>query len=227
MNLEEAIKIFGHDGILHLAARERAENIVRVINEPFDPDVHYPVIYIHIFYAMLQESKVLLENVPNKEDETYKQLADYHKALEICEHHNAAVFPLTVRHRYWWDGPHLDFPDVHNGRERTSWHPLKINFIDPNGKDVYCHVGKLEDEIVIGEAAFPVEKFENYLENAFGEVAFYGQDEKAEYIIKLHPGGNWKHDPELKRISDLAWPYIEKSHNLLNEQIRKEYYEND
>ncbi len=111
MNFEEAVKIFAHDGILHLAARERAQNIGRVLAEPFDRNLHYPIIYIHVFFAMLPETKVMLDAVPDKEDETYKQLEDYYNALKVCEHWNIGIFPLTVRHRNWWKGPHLTFPD--------------------------------------------------------------------------------------------------------------------
>lgn len=227
MNLEEAVKVFAHDGILHLAARERAVNIARVLLEPFDPDVHYPIIYIHIHFAMLKEAEILLEGVPDRSDETYKQLEDYHKALETCEDYNAAVFPLSVRYSKWWSGPHLSFPPTYKGRERTSWHPIYINRIEDDGKHLYCHVGKMENgEMVIGEVAFPADKFDDEYHAAdFGEVAFYGQDADAEYIIKLHGNGPWKRDAELQRVVDLAFPYIKKSHELLNEQIRKEYYE--
>lgn len=212
MNLAEAMDIYAYDGILHLASRDRYKNLECILAVPFDPDLHYPLAYVHLHFAMLDIGRKILDHTTNKEDEAYKDLDDYHKALEECEKSHVGIFPLSVPYRRWWDGPHLDFP---NRNKITAWFPLRVQEVD--GDDLYCTVGKKEG--IYGNSKFSVQKATHPVEeDMMGEVVFYGED----YLIDFHREKTWKYPSAMKVYADKAMPYLIRS----NETLRKRIEEN-
>lgn len=219
MNLEEAVAIFANDGIFHLASANRSDNVRKMIAEPFNPEVHYPIIYLHTHYAMLKEAKTLLDSVPNKEDETYKQLEDYYNALKECERVNHGIFPLNVPYRDWWNGPHLSFPEGY-----IDWNPFQIDVIIEEGDTEFsCVMGKKEEDgIHYGFVTLPIDKCRIRPEvDMFGEIAFYSDDDD-DFIIDFHREKIWVRPPELNAVYEKIQPYMIKSNELLNERIMKD-----
>jgi hypothetical protein len=223
MTFQEAIDIFAHDGIFHLASRERKENLDKLLSVPFDPEIHYSLAYIHIHFVMLNEAERILEYTPDKEDETYKQLKDYYDALAECDRVDIGIFPLSVSYRDWWKGPHLDFPPGF-----TDWYPIRMDCIDD--KSACITVGKLENgEITYGYVDFITKEFiENSLDefstDSMGEMAYY---ENTGYKFRFHQSKIWNRPPELDVVAQRVQPLIQKSHDLLTEAIAKDFDKND
>lgn len=216
MTLDEAMILYANDGILHLASRDRVSILETVLSNPFDPELHYPLAYIHLHYAMLETGKKILDHAPDKNDETYKELEDFHNSLEECRRSNFGVFPLNVSFRDWWNGPHLQFP---NRDKITSWFPLRVLHVD---MVVDLVIAKKEGEhIDYVFITLPKNKFSSSPEaDLMGEIAFYGED----FIVNFHEKRTWKPSPKMKEVIDKVMPYIKKSNELLNKQIRHELY---
>lgn len=200
----------------------------------FDPKIHFPMTYLHIYYAFLNHHEIwgsaedLLNKAPDKTDPTYLHLNDYYQALLECDESYVTVFPLTVPWRDWWNGPHLDFPKELNGVKMTQWNPAKIEWIE--GDTVTLHVGKKEDEkIVYGNVKIKKDKLnidlpdgiaDDYGDNTcdnpsvFLELAFYDE----ELLAKCHnPYGSWEQPVELQELREVIRPIIDAINRRVQE----------
>ena len=212
MNLEDAINLYAPDGILHLLCRERRSILKTILSEPFDPDLHYTLTYVHLYYALLDTAKQYLDFVPNKNDPTYKELEDYYNALEECDNSGHGVFPLTVNYRNWWNGPHLA------NKKDVAWFPLRVETVD--GDKFHATVAKFEDsKITYGDVEFECNLAKTTPKpEAMGEAIFDGE----KYSILFYDEEEWIFNPVLQKVIDRAWPYIIRSDKLLNERIEEE-----
>jgi hypothetical protein len=93
MTLEEALAIWNTQPVLGPQTYAAYEQL---LNEPFDPNVQYPIIWIYLHYASLDKAEALLQRSDDRSSETYLQLNDYLQALKFVEHWNQSVFPLSV-----------------------------------------------------------------------------------------------------------------------------------
>ena len=205
------------DGVILLLSSDRLETLNKILSIPFNPDIHYPILYIHIHFAILEIAKKILDYIPDKENALYKQLEDFYNALIDCEDNNlTAVFPLNVPYRNWWNGPHLDFPKK---EEITSWFPMRIQSIENN--NVIIIVGKREsDTTTYGEVNLPRGTFPDDIEEeTYGEIAFYEED----YVIKMHPI-QWDQPKELKLLTEKVTPYLIKSSIARQKQVYKDLF---
>lgn len=225
MELGEIIQIYAPDGVLDLANRERFETLKKVMTIPFAPELHYPVIYIHLHYAMLNEAKQMLDLVEDKEDETYKQLSDLYEALTECERANVSggsVFPLDVPFRDWWKGPHMKFP---NQDKIIDFFPLRVNLVEE--KSIYLTVAQVEDGIKYGFFDFPLDEriLSTPEQNSLGEIAFYG-DAEGDYLINFYPKHReWTYPPELEAVKQKSLPYIKRSDELFWKKVEDSWDE--
>jgi hypothetical protein len=217
MTLEDAILLYAPEGVLGLARQDRHEKLKTLLSVPFDPDLHYTMAYIHLHYAMLEIAEVILTHC-NKEDETYKELEDFHNALEDCQRTNHSVFPLSVRHRHWWSGPHLFGKDIKDGM--TAWFPLRVEFVE--GDTFQAIVARKEDDrTVYGQVEIPCNRTITPPENdLMGEIVYHGE----EYQIAFHLEKIWRHNPALQIVVNRAMPYITRSNEMLNQRIEEDLF---
>ena len=227
MNLTEAVDLFSGDlynrRTLFLASGDRKERIAKLLSVPFDPQVHYPIAYIHLYYAMLDEAANILDYAPDKTDETYQQLNDYLQAMQECERSHIGIFPLNISYRKWWDGPHLPFPETYKEKKLAVWYPIRVDCIENN--IVHCSLGeKVDNKIHYFYIECPLDKFQiPPKEDQMGEMAVYGDDGDDDSLILLHLQEKWEQKPELKAVADQVGEIIKKSHDALFEALEDDF----